>query len=201
MGKLSKTADLKCPFCGSGRVRRSRPRSFVDRLALRVHWRRPFRCMDCYQRFYGHPESTEARQFLPPVISDDPKTKVQPQAQPTPETTAKNPESFNHGERRNFSRLRCQIPARVVAGSGSSITAVLSDISLKGCFIETPDIVPEGNEIQVSLETGEGTQSRALVRRAVAAKGMGVEFTFMTVPNFRRLQVIAKDSVRLQMNS
>jgi hypothetical protein len=157
--------------------------------------------MDCYWRFYGHPESSEARQFLPPVIPDAAKTKLQPQAQPTPVTTIKTPETSEHGERRNFSRLRCQIPARVVAGSGSSITGVLSDISLKGCFIETPDIVLEGNEIQVSLEVGEGTQSRALVRRAVAAKGMGVEFTFMTVPNFRRLQVIARDSVRLQINS
>jgi len=200
MGKLIKTANLKCSFCGSGRVRRSRPRSLVDHIALRLHWRRPFRCIDCYRRFYGHPESSEARQFWPPA-PDEPKTKPQPRAQPAPETTPKTPASSDHGERRNFSRLRCQIPARVVAGPASSITGVLSDISLKGCFIETLDIVPEGNEIQVSLEVGEGTQSRALVRRAVEAKGMGVEFTFMTVPNFRRLQVIAKDSVRLQMNS
>jgi ribosomal protein L19 len=79
------------------------------------------------------------------------------------------------------------------------MTGVLSDISLNGCFIETPDIVSEGDEIELSLEVGEGVKSRALVRRSLT-KGMGVEFTFMTVPNFRRLQVIARNSVRLQAN-
>jgi hypothetical protein len=103
-------------------------------------------------------------------------------------------------ERRSFSRLPCKIPARAVADSGPTIIGTLSDISLNGCFIQTPHTVPVGSELDLSLEVEEGSQSRALVRRSLPAKGMGVEFTFMTMPNFRRLQNIARNSVRLHAN-
>jgi PilZ domain len=193
MVKLNKTADLKCPICGSGRVRRSRPRAFLEHIALRFHRRRVFRCMDCYQRFYGHPESTEARQFTPPVIAKGSKP-MPPRDQPS---LQKTPVNSRQVEKRSFSRLPCRIPARVVSGSGPSIAGVLSDISLNGCFMETPHTVPAGDEIELSLDVGEETRSRALVRRSLPARGMGIEFTSMTVPNFRRLQSIARNSVRL----
>ena len=76
----------------------------------------------------------------------------------------------------------------------------MSGISLSGCFIEVPITVPVGSAIELSLEVGEGAYSRGLVRRSLPAKGMGIEFILMTAPNFRRLQTIAKDSVRLNGN-
>lgn len=201
MEKLTKTAEL-CPFCGSKRVRRSHSHDFVERVFLPLLGRHPFRCMDCYQRFYSRepidsPKPTDPRPLrLAAAMSDLPKAKP-PQDQPSPKTNI--PVSFSQVERRNFSRLPCQIPARVVAGSGTSIVGILNDISLNGCFIRTPDTVPAGKEIEIFLEVVEGPQSRAVVRRSLPAIGMGLEFTFMTAPNFRRLQNIARNSVRLNL--
>ncbi len=196
MEKPSKTADLRCPFCGSRRIRKSRRRAFLERISSRFLSRRPFRCMDCYERFYS-PEQTDASRLRPLVTADPPRPKP-PQAQTVLKT--KIPATSNQLERRSFSRLPCKIPARIVTGSGPSAVGTLSDISLNGCFIETRSTVSVGNEIELSLEVEEGPQSRALVRRSLPATGMGVEFTFMTVPNFRRLQNIARNSVRLHAN-
>lgn len=205
MEKLSKTAELICPSCGSKRVRRSHRRVFAERVFLPFLRRRAFRCMDCYKRFYSReptdsPKPTDPRPLrLAAAMSDPPKVKP-PQDQPSAKTNVP-PSSgpVERVERRVFSRVTCQIPARVVAGSGRSITGVLTDISLNGCFVETRDPIPEGNEIELSLAVKEGPQSQALVRRSLPAEGMGVEFTSMTTPNFRRLQRIARNSVRLNV--
>jgi hypothetical protein len=192
MGKWNKSADLRCPSCGSGRVRRSHRRGFVERIFLRFLWLRPFHCMDCYRRFHSRSELTDVQRRQPRLVADRLKLLRDPPALET-----KPPTNSSQVERRGFSRLRCQIPARIVVASGSSITGVISGISLNGCFIETPNTLPVGSEIDLSLQVGEETYSRATVRRSLAARGMGVEFTFMTVPNFRRLQSIARNSVRL----
>lgn len=192
MGKRNDTADLRCPSCGSRRVRRSHRRGFVERIFLRVLWLRPFHCMDCYKRFHSRSELIDVQQRQPRVVAD--RLKL---LRDQPGLEAKLPVHSSQVERRGFSRLRCRIAAQVVVGSGSSITGVVSGISLNGCFIETPNTLPVGCEIELSLQVGEGTYSRATVRRSLADRGMGIEFTFMTVPNFRRLQGIARNSVRL----
>jgi PilZ domain len=196
MEDLSKAADLTCPFCGSTRVRRSHRRALVERIFLPFLRRRAFRCVDCYKRFYRHREPAGGRPPRPPVMTDRPTLKP---VQDQPRMEIKIPVNSSQVERRGFSRLPCRIPARIAVGSGSRTTGVLSDICLNGCFIETQDTVPVGSEIELSLEVGEGTQSRALVRRSLEARGMGIEFTFMTLPNFRRLQSIARNSVRLRV--
>ncbi|MGH9493715.1 MAG: PilZ domain-containing protein [Candidatus Sulfotelmatobacter sp.] len=195
MEKLSKTADLTCPFCGSTRIRRSHRRALPERIFSRFLSRRPFRCMDCYERFYS-PEQTNPPRLRPPTA--DTPTPKRPQDQPVVET--KIPMTSSWLEKRSFSRLPCKIPVRFVAGSGPSTIATLTDISLNGCFIETRNTFSVGDEIELSLEVEEGPQSRALVRRSLPARGMGVEFTSMTVPNFRKLQNIARNSVRLHAN-
>jgi hypothetical protein len=143
-------------------------------------------------------------------LQDQPSLKAKPlQAQPNlqakplqdqPNLKTKVPVNGSQVERRGFSRLSCRIPARVVVGSGSSTTGVVSGISLIGCFIETPKTIPAGSEIELTLEVGQETHTRALVRRSVPATGMGIEFTLTNVPNFRRLQTIARNSVRLHVN-
>lgn len=198
MKNLSKTAELTCPSCGSKRLRRSHRRVFAERVFLPFIRRRAFRCMDCYRRFYGaDPGPTDPRPLrLAAALSEPPKAKP-PQDQPSPKTNV--PPNSGAVERRVFSRVACQIPARVVAGPRTSITGVLTDISLNGCFLETRDPLPAGNEIDLSLEVKEGPQSRALVRRSLPTEGMGIEFTSMTGPNFRRLQHLARNSVRLNV--
>jgi PilZ domain len=101
-------------------------------------------------------------------------------------------------EKRRFSRIDCDIPARVGAtGCGSWRTGLVTSISLNGCFIETRDPAPLGSVVEMSLEVGGGTQSRGMVRRSVPALGMGIEFTEMTAANFRKVQTFARDSVPL----
>jgi hypothetical protein len=52
---------LACPHCRSTDVTRSRTRGFLER-AARVFGLRPFRCRDCYDRFFsfGDPLRREA---------------------------------------------------------------------------------------------------------------------------------------------
>jgi hypothetical protein len=190
MGKPSKTAGFRCHFCGSKRVRRVHRRGFVEHIFLPFLRLRPFECIDCDKRFYSHAKAMGVQQHEPPVMAARPQLL---QDQPVPETTI--PANCVPVERRSFTRLNCQIPARVVVGSEPCITGIVSGLSLSGCFIETPNTVPVGSEIELSLEVGAGAHSRGLVRRSLQARGMGVEFILMTVPNFRRLQSIAKNSV------
>jgi hypothetical protein len=195
MGSSNRTADFRCVYCGSKRVRRSRRRGFVERVFLRFFRLRPFHCIDCYKRFYSRPQPIDVQEQEPTLIADSPnELRDQPSLEP------KIPMNFRQVERRVFSRLSCQIPARIVVGPGSFIAGVVSGISLNGCFIETPDTVPIGSEIELSLELKEETRSRALIRTSLPTAGLGVEFTLMTTPNFRRLQSILKNSVRLDSN-
>lgn len=195
MGSSNRTADFRCVYCGSKRVRRSRRRGFVERVFLRFLLLRPFHCIDCYKRFYSRPRPIDVQQHEPPLMVDPPQ-----QAQDRPCLEPKILVSFSQVERRVFSRLRCQIPARIVVGSSPCITGVVSGISLNGCFIETRNTVPVGSEIEISLELREETHSRALIRTSLPTGGIGVEFTVMTMPNFRRLQNIARNSVPLHVN-
>jgi PilZ domain len=154
---------------------------------------RPFHCVDCYERFYGHPGPINVPQLEASVAGPQPKW---PRDQAKLESLI--PLTCVPVERRAFSRLRCQIPARLVIDVGPRVTGgIVSDISLSGCFVEMPNTVPVGSAIELSLEGGEVAHSRGLVRRSLPAKGLGIEFLLMTAPNFRRIQSIAKDSVRL----
>ena len=193
MGRLDKTAYLRCDFCGSTRVRRCRRRGFVERVFLRFLRKRPFHCIDCYKRFYSRYRPIDVQPNQRPAITYRSKL-VQEQPNLKPKTSV----NYGQAERRIFSRLRCQIPAQIVVGSGPCITGVVSGISLNGCFMETPRAVPVGSEIELSL--AEGTHSRGLIRGSIPARGIGIEFTQMTLPNFRRLQSIARNSVRLDVN-
>jgi hypothetical protein len=220
--------DLRCVSCGSGRVRRCRRRGLVEHTFLRFLRLHPFHCIDCYRRFYNRSEPSNVQPGNLPVMAESPKVpqgqpslKIRPiQEQPSlekkplqdqsglktkalqdqPSVKTKVPVNGSRVEKRGFSRLNCRIPARVVFGSGYSTTGVVSGISLNGCFVETPTTFPVGSEIELTLASGQETHTRALVRRSVPATGMGLEFTLTNVPNFRRLQTIARNSVRLQVN-
>jgi hypothetical protein len=43
-----------CPKCGSRRVLRSRRRSFVKHIVCRLLCALPYRCDDCYARFFKY---------------------------------------------------------------------------------------------------------------------------------------------------
>jgi hypothetical protein len=78
------------------------------------------------------------------------------------------------------------------------MATVGTDISLNGCFVQMRDPAPAGAQIEVGLDLGGGVRSPALVRRSRETQGMGIEFIGMTAPNFRKLQSMAHDSIRLR---
>ena len=193
MKDQNSTAALKCVSCGGTRIRRAARRGFAERIVLRLFRLHPFHCADCYKRFYSRFKSIPIPQRKPESIFRGPQPSKQHVTEEK-ETLARS----DLAERRYFSRLSCRIPARITAGSGSSIAGMVNSISLNGCFIEAAQTIPSGNEFELKLEIGEGVHIRALVRTALSGIGMGVEFTDMTVPNFRRLRSIARESIRLQ---
>lgn len=44
----------RCPQCGSTSVARCRQRTVFEALILPLFLLRPFRCLDCYNRYYGY---------------------------------------------------------------------------------------------------------------------------------------------------
>ncbi len=197
MSKPTSTGGLKCVSCGGTRVRRSARQGLVERVFLPLLRLHPFHCIDCYRRFHSRlqPIRVELHDAEPvaPASASAPELEHYPRTEEN-----KTAVPWNHEERRSFSRLGCQIPARIVAGQAYRATGTVNTISLNGCFIETSQPASAGSEIELTLEIGEGTRLRAVVRTSPTASGMGVEFTDMTVPNFRRLRSIARDSVRLR---
>lgn len=193
---------IRCPSCGSGRIRKSRRRGFVEHVFLRLLGRRRFRCLDCDKRFRSRYLTVETVKQEPGAVETRLKNLW---SNPGMETSAvvnasQETESVterNLVERRVFSRLDCKIPAQVLHKSGSQLNGVVSDISLSGCFVETRNTFPVGSEIALSLEGKTGVSSQGLVR-SQQTRGMGIEFILMNAPNFRRLQDLAKGSVRLR---
>ena len=51
-----------CPHCGSATVRRSHRRGVVDRILQMVRFR-PYRCQECYNRFFRIPRKDVADQI------------------------------------------------------------------------------------------------------------------------------------------
>jgi len=66
--------------------------------------------------------------------------------------------------------------------SQASTVARVSTLGLGGLFISTPEPPPEGDFIRLLFEIPGGeVRARAVVRISQAGKGMGVEFTFMSL--------------------
>jgi len=57
MTMLDRIGTRQCPFCGSKMVRTSELNPYMDpistRIWLTVSLQRPFRCLDCDERFYA----------------------------------------------------------------------------------------------------------------------------------------------------
>ena len=150
-----------------------------------------YRCTYCQKRFYSR------------GLAAAPQHAKLPAKPAPPLENPSNPQSeFSEGhgivESRHFSRLPCRIAARVKIGSGSVIPSVVIDISLSGCFIVMTDPPVAGDQIEVSLDVAGGMRSPGLVQRSLPTRGIGIQFVHMTVPNFRKLQYLARESIQLQ---
>lgn len=198
---------VRCPSCGSGRIRKSRRRGLVENAFLRLLGRQRFRCLDCDKRFRSRYLTVETVKQGPSAVTThlknlwgDPGMETSAVEKKSAMTASQEKESVPKGnlvERRVFSRSDCEIPAQALDKSGARLNGVVSDISLNGCFVETRHTFPVGSEIALFLEGKAGVSSQGLVR-SQQPRGMGIEFILITAPNFRRLQDIAKGSVRLR---
>lgn len=81
------------------------------------------------------------------------------------------------GERRREPRLTVVGTATLFNAEGASSSAKLTDISLKGCYIETFAPSPVGTHIRMllSLEGVKNVDATAVVRTCHPAIGMGLE--------------------------
>jgi hypothetical protein len=75
--------------------------------------------------------------------------------------------------------------------SGAAVLARLKNISLSGCYLETPRQIPEGARVRVVLQTtGLRADLWAIVRRRDRT-GVGLQFTNgATVEDWKRLELL-----------
>jgi curved DNA-binding protein CbpA len=84
-------------------------------------------------------------------------------------------------ERRKYPRIRTYKGVRVSWKVSGKITAArVENIGLGGVFLQTPNPVAEGTSIEVILALPNGQVcARAIVRRSLPGRGMGVQFVQM----------------------
>ncbi len=82
-------------------------------------------------------------------------------------------------------------------GSGQRFVSRVSNLSLGGVFIPTPEPPPVGTVVKLFFEVPGGeARARAVVRRTLPGRGMGVEFTNMGYQDRARLQQLLKELLR-----
>lgn len=94
--------------------------------------------------------------------------------------------------RRKTSRHRLNCPVRIrEKGVEAALNAVLSDISLDGCYIETLQPFPMGMVLEVTMRLAD-LEVRAVgsVCSVHPRTGMGVSFTDIDAENRRRLEQV-----------
>lgn len=80
------------------------------------------------------------------------------------------------------------------AGTGAAVLAKLGNISLSGCYLETPRQVPEKARIQVVLQTADMHASLWGVVQRRDANGLGIRFTNgTTVEDWKRLECLIEE--------
>jgi hypothetical protein len=78
-------------------------------------------------------------------------------------------------------------------GSGHRFVSRVFNLSLGGVFIPTPEPPPVGTVVKLLFETsGRDIRARAIVRRTVPGRGMGLEFNTMGYEDRGRLLHLLK---------
>ena len=89
---------------------------------------------------------------------------------------------------RYLTRMDIKIEVHANASRVSSTLVPISDISLGGLFVITPNPIPIGAELNVLLPLEPNLRLRCAVRQVVPGRGMGVEFLEMAPSCRSRLQ-------------
>jgi hypothetical protein len=84
-------------------------------------------------------------------------------------------------ERRRHPRFRCEAMFETMGASEGRSWGELQDLSVGGCYVNTPVPLPMGTKTDVRITVrGESVELAALVRANHPGVGMGLEFVEMT---------------------
>jgi hypothetical protein len=119
-----------------------------------------------------------------------------PAVETTPNTTAEFSGAFSaqneyHGvEKRRTPRYKCEGRVELYeAGCDVHTSAVLTDLSLHGCYVETQATYPVGTTLAMKLNTnGRKFEVNGVVRVHYPSLGMGIAFVEMTESNRAELK-------------
>lgn len=107
-------------------------------------------------------------------------------------------------ERREFTRIRLEVPASLLLYQVDFRHAgAIADISLGGCYIPVPHLLPRGEPCAVQLTTGEGLETEMVELTGIIARteacGVGIQFTDLSPESRATLErIIARESGRRQ---
>jgi PilZ domain len=95
-------------------------------------------------------------------------------------------------DQRRYPRYRCEGIAQMTRpGDKFAIRAPLTDVSAGGFYVETMTPLPEGTELEISLEIGRvELYAQGVVETSHQAIGNGIAFTKMTPQNEKALQAV-----------
>ncbi len=115
-----------------------------------------------------------------------PWTKELTQAETPPPPVAKD-SSKNY---RRFERLKLRFPLELRdKRGGSRMQTNATDVSGRGCYIETLLPLPRGTELSISFWIeSERVDTTAIVRACDGGVGMGIDFTGLDMQSQERLQ-------------
>lgn len=79
------------------------------------------------------------------------------------------------------------------SGTGAAVLAQLKNISLSGCYLETPRQIPENSRVRVVLHLDDIRADVWGVIKRQDANGLGIQFTNGTaVEDWKRLESLIK---------
>jgi len=98
---------------------------------------------------------------------------------------------------RRFERLRIRFPLELRDGRATRMQTNATDISGRGCYIETMLPLARGTELNISFWIeSEKIDIQAVVRACDGGVGMGIEFTGMDAESQKRLQQYLEKQAR-----
>jgi hypothetical protein len=79
------------------------------------------------------------------------------------------------------------------AGTGAAVLAKLANISLSGCYLETPRKIPESARVRVVLQPSDIHADLWGVVQRCDATGLGIITNGTTVEDWKRLESLIKE--------
>ena len=94
-------------------------------------------------------------------------------------------------ERRRHRRMPCQGGVQLRLPDGSTVWGTLSDISVGGCYVESPGSLALGSELELIVKVADmEIHSRGQVRTSHPGIGAGISFTLLNVEARKKLNQV-----------